>query len=674
MDETVAIVDFMNLFPPLPKACSSLEDLTDGHIYYHVLRAFSPRAFSPSSSSTLSGIDECTNNWALRSTNLRTILRLLTEYYNVDLRKSIVDSVLTSIDVNAMAKYSDVDEILTYSELILGAAVICENKGVIIEKICKLSTDVQQTLRVLIQNAMTNMEDFTEETEKGGDRKEYGRKNSFNDGNASENVIRLQQMVSHLQEERQQLLDSISEVESKNEALRTENDMLKENQISSSTDNSDNSNKNTLYDRSKSSNNNTNKVAALEKELDESKREFDLLSVEVQNYKSELKKNNMLLSQQKETLIKLEHEKNLMCDELDVAKAKASQLTKAESSIEKYKEKLEEFADLRKQNKDLLEKNDQYLDQIYDLEGSTKSLEGAKKMLEQYKDKCIELEREIFENVATRQLQSHEIQRLRSEIDRMVEAHRFLDDEVGSLRIRVEQYEEEGKNSSIVTTSDSTEGGSDTFEVETISSLKKKVKHLERQLRLTQTSGDDSILLHLTPLSSTDDALGVMNSSQYKLLLSELNDTKRSKKEREESLINTKKELFEANEEVTRITRALFESEQRLQLSNTTLKMLEDKLKEKVTEVNNLEQHKLKLEVYTKKSLNTFREKYMSALEKIKSNNKELADKLAVMSSKHEKSNDASRREERLLLSAMYELGVRIMDKNVQQPLVPNSE
>ncbi len=332
--------------------------------------------------------------------------------------------------------------------------------------------------------------------------------------------------------------------------------------------------------------------------------------------------------------------------------------------MEKYKSKLEELSDLKKQNKELTEKMDSYLDQIYELESSANNIPALNKMMESYKDKCIELEREKFETISQLELHKHDIERLHSELDQALEAKKFLDEENTTISSKLEQLEAMCVQDGRITLSSSgryTFGGdadvapppaTDSFETETTTSLREKVYKLEKEIKILKNSD-----------SASSNSVGTGAAG----LQEELTAMTQLKKDREEALLVCKKEIANLQQENSKLTKLMNENEQKVSLQGTTVKMLEDKLKEKVSEVNNLEQQKLKLEVYTKRSLSTFRDKYMAALEKIRVTNNELSEKLAIMTSKQEKTSETVKREERLMLSAIYELGVRIMDKNIAE-------
>lgn len=67
------------------------------------------------------------DNWALKSSNLRKLLRNLETYYHTDLCKTT--DLFTTVDVSTIAKENDADGIASLVELVAAAAVQCDNRG-----------------------------------------------------------------------------------------------------------------------------------------------------------------------------------------------------------------------------------------------------------------------------------------------------------------------------------------------------------------------------------------------------------------------------------------------------------------------------------------------------------------------------------------------------------------
>ena len=109
------------------------------------------------------------------------------------------------------------DEILNYVELVLGAVVMCPNKAKFIENIFKLDGATQKILQVYIQRVMSSAVDVAADSEAP-----HADTGSGNSSTASEDVIRAQEMIKHLNNERNKLLDTIAAVEAKHAELHEE--------------------------------------------------------------------------------------------------------------------------------------------------------------------------------------------------------------------------------------------------------------------------------------------------------------------------------------------------------------------------------------------------------------------------------------------------------------------
>jgi hypothetical protein len=105
-----------------------------------------------------------------------------------------------------------------------------------------------------------------------------------------------------------------------------------------------------------------------------------------------------------------------------------------------------------------------------------------------------------------------------------------------------------------------------------------------------------------------------------------------------------------------------------LALKTNTLKHLETLLMESETKLNKSEHDKEKLESFAKKSLANFKDKYVAIIQKNKTDKQILEQKFVsflfilkisrfnALNEKYEKEQERFRREERLILSAMYEV------------------
>jgi len=229
------------------------------------------------------------------------------------------------------------------------------------------------------------------------------------------------------------------------------------------------------------------------------------------------------------------------------------------------------------------------------------------------------------------------------------------------------------------------------YTVETVPMLKERVKKLERELRQmgsASASGDisgapglvlDSSTSNTSNTTSDTTSNDLLEEQQTVLLLrAELEDVRRLKKVREDSLLEAKKKLSEVQYELGRQKDAekvaaegaaeeLRGVAQRAAEVSNTVRLLEDRLKEREGAVALLTADKSKLENYTRRSLTEFKEKYMNVLSTLKAEKAELEERIRVMGDRHERNQSTWHREERLLASAMFEIGVRIMDNKIQR-------
>eukprot|EP00607_Mallomonas_marina_P007489 CAMPEP_0182416492 /NCGR_PEP_ID=MMETSP1167-20130531/799_1 /TAXON_ID=2988 /ORGANISM="Mallomonas Sp, Strain CCMP3275" /LENGTH=684 /DNA_ID=CAMNT_0024589295 /DNA_START=135 /DNA_END=2189 /DNA_ORIENTATION=- len=657
-DSEQAILDWVNTFA-LPNGCSSLSDLCDGSIIITMLAEISPDHFDASSASM-----DVSENWALKASQFKRILRMLEDYYTNVVQKSID---MGAIDVNLIAREFDKEQLFNILELVVGCAVLSENKAHFIGNIFSLNHESQTVLKGMVERVMNRTVEIP-----GGER-EREREIDMSDTDAqyveeeggSEDLIRAREMIRYLQEEKQQLDSRVSELERSNLSLSTELSHTKELLLRSEqerdvTEGSERERAMVI----------ANTSATLQMDLVECKREVDLKNLEIDSLKTELRSANERLVATREMQARLEVDAQQMADELDLARDKAGQLAKAEATIEKYQRKLEEMTTLKKNNQSLEAKLDTYMDRIAELESSNKNISTLNRMVEQYKDKAVELEREKFEAISEVQMKQDEMRRLSGELEEAVEARNFLQDELSGARAELEHFKEQhGERES--------EGGLGMFE--SISSLKEQLKQQELELRVARKAG------------------GGGGSEEITLLQAELEDIRRIKREREEMLISTKRQLAESQQEAQKYAKALNEAleggagggmsvgtagiskeelremEQQLSMKSNTIRQMESLIREKESDINRLEQEKGKLESYAKRTLNTFKEKYMTALQSMKTEKKALEDKVSYLQNKAERDQETHRREERLLLSSMYELGVRMMDRNIQLEMRDNS-
>jgi uncharacterized protein (DUF3084 family) len=420
---------------------------------------------------------------------------------------------------------------------------MCNDKAIFIQKIFGLNIDTQNILKGFIQQVMSRTEEY--------DADEDANNNDIIDSNVSNSDLnQYEELTRHYQEERQKLINVVQELENKNNDLQGTVHKLND-QITDI-----NNDKVTIESNERNLEIITSKVNSLQNELDDTKREVDTATVENDNFLLNMKNMTTKLESNKELIESLKLEKQFMADELDVTRENSAKLLKSEEKVEKYQKRLEELSVLKKQNKEITDKMDEYLDQIDNLESINKKLELAtktiptlNKMIEQYKEKAIELEKIKLDAVLAKEMQQHEVDRLTSELELSIDARRFLEDEMTNLKMKNEDNNiDESKSFNIEDNHQE-----DIFEMETVTSLKEKIRKLEK---IIQSFQDNNTMISQ---DSNEDNKDNSNDNNYHitLLKSELEDITREKNIRESMLLDSKKLCSETTQELHKTNKAL---------------------------------------------------------------------------------------------------------------------
>merc|ERR1712238_380389 len=101
-------------------------------------------------------------------------------------------------------------------------------------------------------------------------------------------------------------------------------------------------------------------------------------------------------------------------------------------------------------------------------------------------------------------------------------------------------------------------------------------------------------------------------------------------------------------------------------VSQDKLDILKEQLDKKILENKKIVSDKDKLEAYTKRTLAKFQDKYLVALQECKTKLREKQDKIEVLENRSATEKTAQKREERLLSSTIFELGLSIMQKRLK--------
>ncbi|XP_043442613.1 protein Hook homolog 2 isoform X4 [Prionailurus bengalensis] len=131
--------------------CTSPQDLSSGFAIAYVLNQIDPSWFNET---WLQGISEDPGpNWRLKVSNLKTILQSLLEYSQDVLGHPVLEQHLP--DVSLIGEFSDPEELGKLLQLVLGCAISCEKKQEHIQRIMTLEESVQHVVMEAIQELMT---------------------------------------------------------------------------------------------------------------------------------------------------------------------------------------------------------------------------------------------------------------------------------------------------------------------------------------------------------------------------------------------------------------------------------------------------------------------------------------------------------------------------------------
>ncbi|CAE7680013.1 hook3, partial [Symbiodinium microadriaticum] len=258
-------------------------------------------------------------------------------------------------------KGQDVSHIICLLELVIGVAVLCDNKAQFIPKIFSLQQDSQVVLKSMVERVMARLYDIDDGTQHGQEDSQF----------LSSQLKDAQDLIQSQAVELEEIRLTFQEVVTVNTALKQEVEALKEKEFQREVD--------TDSDRSRAE-----AAAAVQShmkvEMEDLRAQVSAMSSELETFRQDNFAMSQRLDENEQIRTRLEVEALQMADELDIARDKAIKLTKAEATIAKYQTKMEEMAALKNQAT-----MDKYLEQIHELETASRSANSTAKMVEKYK-------------------------------------------------------------------------------------------------------------------------------------------------------------------------------------------------------------------------------------------------------------------------------------------------
>uniref|UniRef100_A0A667ZSW1 Hook microtubule tethering protein 2 n=1 Tax=Myripristis murdjan TaxID=586833 RepID=A0A667ZSW1_9TELE len=338
-------------------SCTSKHDLTSGVAIAHVLHRIDPSWFNETWLGRIK--EESGANWRLKVSNLKKILQSMLEYYHDVLGHQVSDEHLP--DVNLIGEMGDVTELGKLVQLVLGCAVSCEKKQEQIQQIMTLEESVQHVVMTAIQEVRLSSwfsplkyYFLSEEADEKEDLSQRCRDLEHQLSVALEEKLSLQAETRSLKEK----LSRCDSPDASTTAITGKKLLLLQSQMEQ------------LQEEN----------YRLENSRDDMRVRGEILEREV-----------LELQQRNEELTSLAQEAQTLKDEMDILRHSSDRVSRLEALVETYKRKLEDLGDLRRQVRLLEERNTVYMQRTCELEEELRRANAVRSQLDSYKRQAHEL-------------------------------------------------------------------------------------------------------------------------------------------------------------------------------------------------------------------------------------------------------------------------------------------
>nr|XP_021390475.1 protein Hook homolog 3 isoform X5 [Lonchura striata domestica] len=646
--------------------CQTVEDLTSGVVMAQVLQKIDPAYFDENWLNRIK--TEVGDNWRLKVSNLKKILKGILDYNHEILGQQINDFTLP--DVNLIGEHADAAELGRMLQLILGCAVNCEQKQEYIQTIMMMEESVQHVVMTAIQELMSKESPVSVGNDAYIDLDRQLKKTTeeLNEALATKEEIaqrchELDMQVAALQEEKSSLL--------------AENQILMErlNQSDSIEDPNSPAGRRHLQ---------------LQTQLEQLQEETFRLEAAKDDYRircEELEKEIAELRQQTEELTTLAEEAQSLKDEIDVLRHSSDKVAKLESQVESYKKKLEDLGDLRRQVKLLEEKNTMYMQNTVSLEEELRKANAARSQLETYKRQRLRTERdslkETIEELRCVQAQEGQLTTTglmplgRQEPSDSLAAE-IITPEIKEKLIRLQhenkmlKLNQEGSDNEKIALLQSLldDANLRKNELETENRLvnqrllevQSQVEELQKSLQDQGSKAEDFLLLAAVLLYTN-----VISVSWHGLLLKAISVL--LKKKLEEHL----EKLHEANNELQKKRAIIEDLEPRCNNSSLKIEELQEALRKKEEEMKQMEERYKKYLEKAKSVIRTLDPKQNQGaapeIQALKNQLQERDRMLHSLEKEYEKTKSQREMEEKFIVSAWYNMGMTLHKKAAEDRL-----
>ncbi|XP_069560065.1 protein Hook homolog 3 isoform X3 [Brachyistius frenatus] len=656
--------------------CKTVDDLTSGVVMAQALQKIDMVYFNDAWISRIK--PEVGDNWRLKVSNLKKILKGILDYNQEILGQHINDFTLP--DVNLIGEHSDAAELGRMLQLLLGCAVNCEQKQEYIQTIMMMEESVQHVVMTAIQELMSKETPVTGGNDSYVDLDRQLKKTveELNDAMATKEEIaqrcrELDMQVAALQEEKSSLL--------------AENQLLMErlNQSDSIEDINSPAGRRHLQ---------------LQTQLEQLQEETFRLEAAKDDYRircEELEKELLDVKSQNEELASLADEAQSLKDEMDVLRHSSDKVSKLEGTVEHYKKKLEDMGLLRRQNKLMEEKNTVLMQTNVGLEEELRKANAAKGQLETYKRQVVELQNRLSEESKKADKMEFEYKRVKEKVDSLQKEKDRMRTERDSLKETIEELHcvqaQEGQLTSglfPLVSNDGTDSLAAEITTPEIREHLIRLQHENKMLKLAQEGSDNEKIALLQSLledaNRRKNELETENRLINQRLMEEQGQVEELQKNLQEqdskaddsSILKKKYEehmekLRELNNDLLKKNAFIDEMEPKYNASSQRVDELEEALKKKDEDMKQMEERYKKYLEKAKSVIRTLDPKQNQGsgpeVQALKNQLQEKERMLHSLEKEMDKTKSQRDHEEKLIVSAWYSMGMSLQKKAAEDRL-----
>lgn len=684
MDEELmceSLMKWVSTFEGIKAPHKTIDELADGVALSECLAEIAPDWFDDEWVSKIR--HDTGDNRRLKVNNLKKLVKGIHDYYTEVLTMDI--SGFPMPDVNAIVESQEISDLGRLLQLVLGCAVNCEDKQEYIQVIMSMEESVQHVVMMAIQELMTGKESGAP-----GADSEMFKELEIQHKRTLEQLSSMAAEKEELSQRCHELDEQLSFIKEHESSLQLENERLRDKL----------SQQDTSGNRDDDISFSTQRMHQLQQQVEQLKEENFTMETSRDEFKikyEQLERDVLMLNERNEQLQSLAEESQMLKDEMDVLRHSQEKVIKYESTIELYKKKLEELSDMRKQMKALEEKNVTYMKETMNLQEDLRKANALKSQVDTYKKQVHQLQVQVSDLQRRADKAEFEAKKAKEKVtnldgenERLRQERMKLKEENEELQLAQVAGSPMRQISAGTPSSDNFDlGGSMSPEVkERVLRLEHENKKLKEQMQGEQEEQNQLLQSLLNDANERKDQLEKENRELNQKLMeveSELDDMKNQKNagEMEKDSELGKKytdhldKLKVANDELQKKKAYIDSLEPKVSSSAEKVNELQELLNKKDQEMKVMEDRYKKYLEKAKSVIKTLDPKHSSGAQpevQLLKNQVQEKDKIIEhLERDHEKMKITREREEKLIVSAWYEMGMQLHRKAAEERLSGNS-